>query len=195
MSTVYCEIGLPYAPVPTYILSQPTGAHVVQIQNKGRERLISKDLDKIDGFETASFHEETRFVVKPDETSIVLSHLVRHSADILPSDLAPTGLVVQRENEVRIYLLQHPELQELIPQAVAAVRKHIPDAHLLLDVYSDPEIEDSYLVLYVRLPVYDETLLARIEQAEAEYIERLSNSTGWLQLTTDFQPSGSIDAV
>jgi hypothetical protein len=54
-------------------------------------------------------------------------------------------------------------------------------------VYRDPEIDDEYLALYVRLSRYDDTVMERIAAAEAEYLDRLAGKSGWIQLTTDFR--------
>ncbi len=92
-----------------------------------------------------------------------------------------------------ITLPEFPDLIGVIPQAVQAVKKHLPEAQLILKVYRDPEVEDRYLVLYVRLPRYDEKVLERIEAAETEFIDRLADVKGWLQVTTDFgEPESRI---
>lgn len=136
--------------------------------------------------------EILRLLVIPKGASLFLGEA---KPDPWLNDLRQLGVAVQQQDEVSRYLTTYPDIAKLVPRAVDAIRKHIPNAHLLLDVYSDPEIDDRYLVLYVRVPVYDEAFMARIEEAEAEYIEQLSNSTGWLQLTTDFQPPETIDAL
>ncbi|BCP65974.1 hypothetical protein TthHB5018_09080 [Thermus thermophilus] len=89
--------------------------------------------------------------------------------------------------QIRDYLVEFPGLIELIPQAVQAAKKHLPEAQLILKVYCDPEIEDRYLALYVRLPRYDERVMKCIKAAEEEFIDGLANVQGWLQLTTDFR--------
>ncbi len=93
------------------------------------------------------------------------------------------------------YLLQFPELIEVIPKAVDAAQKHFPEAQLVLEVYQDPEIENEYLALYVRLKRYDDSVAERLEKAEAEFLDLLATKDGWLQLTTDFQePEAGEDA-
>jgi hypothetical protein len=87
---------------------------------------------------------------------------------------------------IRDYIVEFPDLIEVVPQAVRAAKRHLPEAQLILEVYRDPEIEDRYLALYVRLPRYDEKVMERIEAAESEFLDRLAGAEGWLQLTTDF---------
>ena len=88
--------------------------------------------------------------------------------------------------EIQDYLAHYPDIIDIVPQAVYAAKKHLPEAQLILEVYHDPEIEDRFLVLYARFPSYDKTVMERIKKAEAEFLDRLANAEGWLQLTTDF---------
>jgi hypothetical protein len=98
---------------------------------------------------------------------------------------------VENPNSLREYLLQFTELLDVIPKAVDAAKKHFPEAQLVMDVYQDPEIADCYLVLYIRLKHYDDSVIERLEKAEAEFLNQLVNKRGWIQLTTDFrEPEG-----
>jgi hypothetical protein len=102
---------------------------------------------------------------------------------------------------VRRYLRKFNDMIDVVPEAVNAARRHFPEAQLVLDLYEDPEIDDRYLVLYVRLWNYDESVMERVrearkelngfidrlDKAEAEFLHHLVEKRGWLQLTTDFQ--------
>lgn len=77
------------------------------------------------------------------------------------------------------YLGDYPEAIALIIRAVDAVLKHAPDADLILDLYSDPEISDRYLLLIARTSDDSVELLDRIE---AEYIHSLEGKPYWLQV-------------
>ncbi len=90
-------------------------------------------------------------------------------------------------DEVRWYLRRHPELTDVVRAALRAVRKHLPRADLSLEVYFDPEIDDSYLAIYARQSRYDESFMVSLEDAEAEFLHLLADRSGWLQLTTDFR--------
>jgi hypothetical protein len=96
---------------------------------------------------------------------------------------------------IREYLLQFNDLLDLIPHAVRLVRKHFPEARMVMTVYQDPEIEDRYLVLYVRLRQYDDTFLDRLEKAERDFLPLLANKRGWIQLSTDFERIGEDEGV
>jgi hypothetical protein len=97
----------------------------------------------------------------------------------------------ENPHATREYLLRFPGLLDVIPKAVDAATKHFPEAQIVVDVYQDPEIADNYLVLYMRLKHYDDSVIERLEMAEAEYLDQLVNKRGWIQLTTDFrEPEG-----
>lgn len=100
--------------------------------------------------------------------------------------LVEEGVRLHDVGRIQDYIVEFPDLIEVIPQAVKAAKKHLPEAQLILEVYHDPEIDDRCLVLYVRLPMYDEKVMERIEAAEAEFLDRLADAEGWLLLTTDF---------
>jgi len=106
--------------------------------------------------------------------------------DSVMATLASERVTVHDTPELRTYLLEFPEVLNVLPEAARAARAHLPEAELHLDVYHDPEIEDRFLVLCARLHHYDGDVMRRIEAAESEFLPRLSDMKGWIQLTTDF---------
>jgi len=96
------------------------------------------------------------------------------------------GVRLANPDGIREYLLQYPELVEVVPLAVDAARRHFPGAQLVLDVYEDPEIDDRYLVLLFRLRDYTD-FVDRYEKAKSEFIHHLRDKRGWIQLSTDFR--------
>jgi hypothetical protein len=108
---------------------------------------------------------------------------------------------VKNPKLVRRYLYKFNDMIDVVPKAVNAAKRNFPKAQLVLDLYEDPEIEDRYLVLYVRLWSYDESVMERVreartelksfidrlEETEKEFLHHLVERRGWLQLTTDFQ--------
>ncbi len=105
----------------------------------------------------------------------------------LLKELQELGVKLLNQKEINEYLLSFPDLIEVTRRAVFAALRHMPDAQLVMKVYQDPEIEDRYLAIYARFEDYDESTLERIEAAESEYIELLSDRDGWIQLSTDFR--------
>jgi hypothetical protein len=108
---------------------------------------------------------------------------------------------VKNPKLVRRYLYKFNDMIDVVPEAVNAAKRHFPEAQLVLDFYEDPEIDDRYLVLYVRLWNYDKSVMERVREArtelksfidllektEAEFLHRLVDKRGWIQITTDFQ--------
>ena len=124
---------------------------------------------------------------QPQSASISSASISMEIESMLSRFERDEGVRLRHTDRILEYLLQHPELMEVVPVMVEAARRHFPQAQLVMDVYQDPEIEDRYLVLYVRLEQYDESLVERLEKAEEEYLSRLANKEGWIQLTTDFR--------
>ncbi len=124
---------------------------------------------------------------KVEQTSSLVAEI-----ESLLSQLQELGVGLGAQEEIREYLLKFPDLIEVIPLAINAARVHLPEAQLFLEVYKDPEIEDQYLMLYVRVQNYDESVIERIEAAESDYIDLLIGKEGWLQMSTDFRQPESV---
>ena len=60
-------------------------------------------------------------------------------------------------------------------------------ARLSLEVYRDPEFDDQYLALFIRQPIYERTLMQRVERIREQYADQLANASGCLHITTDFR--------
>jgi hypothetical protein len=102
---------------------------------------------------------------------------------------------VNDADRIREYLLRFPGMIDVVLQAVYAARRHFPEAQLVMEVYQDPEIDDRYLVLYVRLKQYNDSIVERLQRAEAEFLDHLADTEGWLQLTTDFREPEAEDVL
>src|SRR5437016_5993795 len=69
--------------------------------------------------------------------------------------LAALGVVSDSGESVRAYLARHRDLVALLPAICAAARKAFAaPTELSLEMYRDPEVNDEYLTLYVRMPEY-----------------------------------------
>jgi hypothetical protein len=102
--------------------------------------------------------------------------------------LAAQQVLLSTPEEIRAYLDQHADLVSVLPAVGARVRQEFgEEAELSLAVYRDPEIDDHYLMLCVRQPVYDPDILARIRGVRALFEEEWNGSSGWLLVTTDFR--------
>jgi hypothetical protein len=99
------------------------------------------------------------------------------------------NILIPRPDSLRDYLLQHLDMLNILPIVCKKAADRIDNSsQLSLEVYHDPEIHDKYLTLYVRQAQYDESISELIDEITTEYQEYLSDSTGWLLVTTDFRP-------
>ncbi len=97
-------------------------------------------------------------------------------------------LVVPNPSEVRSYLKEHPEIPGILPALAKATREEFQEpAELSLEVYHDPEIDDHFLTLLVRLPAYDSNTMKRIDSVWGKFEKKICKTSGWLTLTTDFR--------
>lgn len=124
----------------------------------------------------------------PGNVSIVIE--IESLLNLLAEDVR-----VNDADRIREYLLRFPGMIDVVLQAVDAARRHFPEAQLVMEVYQDPEIDDRYLVLYVRLKQYNDSIVERLQRAEAEFLDHLADTEGWLQLTTDFREPEAEDVL
>jgi hypothetical protein len=117
-------------------------------------------------------------------------------AQPLSKRLALSRVFVLKAREVTAYLKQYPRLDRLLPTVCAQVRKALGNnVELSLEIYSDPEIDDRYLTLYVRHSRYDASLIKRIEALREETNPQLEAVPGYLLLMTDFRLPRTRHAV
>lgn len=99
----------------------------------------------------------------------------------------PSDITVPDRVAVGVYLVEHPDIIELILPVCEIARKHVgTEAQLVLGVYSDPDGGDGHLSLYIRLEHYSTNIFEIISHIEAEYIDKLAGKSGWIIVTTDF---------
>ena len=107
----------------------------------------------------------------------------------LRSALAASAVEIRRVAEVRSYLESHPDMYVVTNGICKAARREFgPEAFLTLQVYRDPEIEDEYLALYVRLRAYGADTLRRIRSVADALDNELCQTSGSILITTDFRP-------
>jgi hypothetical protein len=110
--------------------------------------------------------------------------------------LGSDGVVLPEPGKVRSYLARHRALARLIPAICTEARKEFGEAaELSLELYRDPEIYDRHLILYVRLPAYDESILQRLDRVTQPFDEGLSTAPGHFLVTTDLRPPRAKHAI
>ena len=114
--------------------------------------------------------------------------LTPHMNEVL-DEIARAGVLIPCQNDIAAYLQQHPDMTSLVAQLAFAAREQLPrDAQLSLELYRDPEIDDTYLTLYVRQRHYIHNLTKRTHAIMDEFDHELATCSGWLLLTTDYRP-------
>jgi hypothetical protein len=107
----------------------------------------------------------------------------------LRSSLASSAVEVRHVAEVRAYLDQHSDMYGVAEEICKATRQQFgPEAFITLQVYRDPEIDDEYLRLRVRLRSYGPDMTQRIRSVSAPYESDLCDKSGSIIVTTDFRP-------
>ena len=92
-------------------------------------------------------------------------------------------------NAIREYMRDHSDMVSEVDIVAALVRSRFgKNAQLLLDVYSDPEIDDQYLQLRVRAIDYNSEFMNLIDVVDSLTGPILHHGTGRILLTTDFIP-------
>jgi hypothetical protein len=100
----------------------------------------------------------------------------------------PPDVLVRSPAEIDSYLKDYPELRDVLSAMCRSAREEFGSvAELNLDVYHDPEIDDHYLSLIVRLPAYDQATTKRIDVVWGQSEDDISKSAGWLTLTSDYR--------
>jgi hypothetical protein len=89
-------------------------------------------------------------------------------------------------NSIRDYLIEFPDIIDIIPKAVNSAKKYFPNAQIVLDFYIDPEIDDKHPIIYVRAKDYNDKFMELLDKARKDFMEDLINKRGWILLTTDF---------
>jgi hypothetical protein len=108
------------------------------------------------------------------------------SIDFDFSSLDAASVVVPNPEDVASYLSLYPHLAAVLPEVCDDVRAAMGGGvELSLEVYRDPEIDHSFLALFVRQEHYDGSIMDRIEAARAPLEDRLAGD-GCLLVTTDF---------
>jgi len=101
--------------------------------------------------------------------------------------IASLGILVANPAEVRAYLQAHPELlPSLMTLCRDAAARLASQARLSLQLYQDPELDDQYLTLDVRLSQGQESLLAIIDQLNDEHEDQVADTAGWLIVAAEF---------
>jgi hypothetical protein len=117
-------------------------------------------------------------------------------ASLDPGQFNRHNVMIPNWSEVQAHLTPFPLLRHALPDICAETREQFgPDAELSLELYRDPEFDDCYLTLYVRMNKYDGQVMAKIHAVRSKFADRLSAINGYLLVTTDFRRPRGENAV
>jgi len=63
--------------------------------------------------------------------------------------LEKLDIEINNINTIIDYLIEFPDIIDIISKIITSVRKHISNAKIILDFYIDPEIDDNHPIVYV----------------------------------------------
>jgi len=156
---------------------------IVNVLNDTTKELpiyLLKSLFPIENIFSIGIEEFSTFLFEEPGLTIDIENMIR--------EFILLGIRIPRPGEIRNYMLIHPDMTPVVKYVCFLAKKNwLNNAQLSLELYRDPEIEDEYLTLYVRLDRYDKTIVNTIKNIRKEYEDLLINKSGWLLLTTDFR--------
>jgi hypothetical protein len=145
------------------------------ISTGGTDKPLIMSVSKVDQlYEKFSFHSYTDITL---QIEMLLNWVLEHK------------VLISEPSKVREYLIRHFDLTGILRSTCKLALDRLGmTSQLALEVYRDPEIDDSYLTLNIRQHHYTQDILKKIKGIRDEYDIDLANSSGWFLVTTDFQP-------
>ena len=109
-------------------------------------------------------------------------------------NLKEKNIMISKSNDIYDYLLDKLDMIDFLASICSVTFEKFQDSsfptQLSLEMYHDPEIEDSYLTLYIRQNEYDKNIFNKIDEICDEFQEQFAKIKGWLLITTDFKHIG-----
>ena len=129
-------------------------------------------------------------------TAVLLEPVAATSSlvDTLLSEARSMGVRVPHPEEIRAYVERFPDVVPVARQACElTVAEFDGKSWLSLEVYFDPEIDDSYLVIYVQDDDFSESVRETLENIFETYAERMTHSAGWVNVMPSYHRSTRRD--
>jgi len=103
--------------------------------------------------------------------------------------LQDTPIVVPQPALVQDYLTRHPDLVDIVAQIGRRLQQEFGDTmQIALHWDMKTDENDEELTYYLRAEEYDGNLMERIYPLDEEYGPLQADKSGWLHVTTDYQP-------
>ena len=128
----------------------------------------------------------------PDESvEDEIVSIVRAVEDVLEYLMA-LDITISRTSDIRDYLYSHIDMVSFVKRLSETTRDYFGDSAVLtLELYKDPEINDSYLSLLVYDRIDPDLVLNKIDNIIEGYEIDFSEMSGWLMLGRDYRKGGS----
>ncbi len=98
-------------------------------------------------------------------------------------------IFISDPSDVREYLYKYPDIIGLIKFVGELITdKFDINSQVTLEVFHDPEVDDSYLTFYIRQKDYEDDIMDKIDEISERFEPYLQDVKGWLLVTTDFSP-------
>jgi hypothetical protein len=103
--------------------------------------------------------------------------------------LISSNVRIGDRDSIGAYLASHPDMAPLVTKICALTAQEFGGtAQVSLELYRDPESASSLLLVCVRQQAYTPDLVSRTAHIMQTFGPQLADSSGWIQVTTDFQP-------
>jgi len=124
------------------------------------------------------------FFTERQESNAIAARLEREL-----KSLESFGVQIDDFVEVRQYIQDYPDILGLLTPIFSRLNQAFPEPHAVsIELYVDPEQEDRYLRMLVRMNEYKEGVMDRISSAVTDFEEIVAGLDGYLLVTTDFEP-------
>jgi hypothetical protein len=80
------------------------------------------------------------------------------------------------------YFSNYPNMIGVVGKALELVKENFENAKIKVEIQGDE------IVLNLKLPTYPEDTMRKIREIRQQYKPLMEEDSGWLLLTTDFQP-------
>lgn len=102
------------------------------------------------------------------------------------------GIEFPNVDAVVDYSVRNPGFYDVLLYASILTKEKFGDSsQISVELYRDPECNDEYVSIYVRQDTYDDDIFGQIEEVSSECEVALTNTSGWLLITTDFKQKSS----
>ncbi len=123
-----------------------------------------------------------------EDSNNISTYSLNSRIDDLLDFLILKNIVIPDPTGINDYLIENPDIMDFVEPVTNMVTEYFDrNSQISIEVYHDPEIDDSYLVIYVRQNPYSGDIIESIDEINEQISNNLSGDvSGWISVTTDF---------